>query len=109
ITARKRAGEALLASEERLRLALRGARGGVWDWNLDSGDIWWSPELHELWGVATDAPTNLASSLAVVHEDDRETIRLAAGAAIAQGAAYRCEFRIRHPSGGERWMASHGQ
>ena len=47
VTELKRSEESLQASEERLRLALRGAGGGAWDWNLDTGDIWWSPELYQ--------------------------------------------------------------
>ena len=109
VTELKRSEESLRASEERLRLALRGAGGGAWDWNLDTGDIWWSPELYELWGVQPGTPTDIAQSLAAIHADDRESIRVAVGVAIDQGADYRCEFRIHHPALGERWMASYGQ
>ena len=109
VTELKRSEESLRASEERLRLALRGAGGGAWDWNLDTGDIWWSPELYELWGVQPGTPMDIARSLAVVHAEDRESIQVAVGVAIERGADYRCEFRIRHPVLGEHWMASYGQ
>jgi PAS domain S-box-containing protein len=109
ITELKRSEESLRASEERLRLALRGAGGGAWDWNLETGDIWCSPELYELWGLPPGAPTDVAQWLAAVHPDDRESIHVAAGEAIDRGADYRCEFRIHHPALGERWMASYGQ
>ncbi|MDB5339631.1 MAG: hybrid sensor histidine kinase/response regulator [Planctomycetaceae bacterium] len=109
VTELKRSEESLRASEERQRLALRGAGAGAWDWNLDTGDIWWSPELYELWGVSPGTPTDIAQSLAAVHEDDRESIHVAVRVAIDQGADYRCEFRIHHPALGERWMASYGQ
>jgi PAS domain S-box-containing protein len=109
VTELKRSEESLRASEERQWLALRGAGGGAWDWNLDTGDIWWSPELYELWGVQPGTPMGVAQSLAAVHADDRELIHVAAGVAIDRGADYRCEFRIHHPALGERWMASYGQ
>src|SRR5579883_780252 len=109
VTELKRSEESLRASEERQCLALRGAGGGAWDWNLDTGDIWWSPELYELWGVQPGTPMDIAQSLAAVHADDRESIHVAVGVAIDRGADYRCEFRIHHPVLGERWMASYGQ
>lgn len=109
VTELKRSEESLRASEERQALALRGAGGGAWDWNLDTGDIWWSPELYELWGVQPGTPMGIAESLAAIHEDDREAIHVALGVAIDRRADYRCEFRIHHPVHGERWMASYGQ
>jgi two-component system, cell cycle sensor histidine kinase and response regulator CckA len=109
VTELKRSQESLRASDERLRLALRGAGGGAWDWNLDTGDIWWSPELYKLWGVQPGTPTDIAHSLAAIHADDRESINVALRQAIDKGADYCCEFRIHHPVLGERWMASYGQ
>jgi two-component system, cell cycle sensor histidine kinase and response regulator CckA len=109
VTELKRSQESLRASDERLRLALRGAGGGAWDWNLDTGDIWWSPELYKLWGVQPGAPTDIAHSLEAIHADDRKSIHIALREAIDRGADYRCEFRIHHPVLGERWMASYGQ
>lgn len=109
MTARRRVETALRVSEERLRLALRGASGGAWNWNLQSGDIWWSPELYELWGIVPNTAMTVASSLAAVYVDDHELIRRTAAEAVANGTIYHCEFRIHHPTRGERWMASHGQ
>ena len=108
ITDRKRAEETIRASDERLRQVLKGASGGAWNWNLKTGEIWWSSELYELWGVAFDTPMDVASSLAIVHGEDHEVIRKAAENAIANGVIYQCEFRIQHPSRGVLWMSSHG-
>ncbi len=44
ITARKQA-------EERLRLAQRAGRVGVFDWNLETGDAVWTSELEALFGL----------------------------------------------------------
>lgn len=109
ITDLKRSEESLRASEERQHLALRGAGGGAWDWNLDTGDMWWSPQMYELWGVQPGTPMGIAESLAAIHADDRESVHVAVGLAIDRGVDYRCEFRIHHPVLGERWMASYGQ
>jgi PAS domain S-box-containing protein len=107
--AHARAEESLRESEQRLRWALQGARGGVWDWDLRTGEAWWSPEMQDLWGTGPGATMRLDNSLTVIHEDDRERVRREVEEAIAQRKEYQCEFRIRHATRGERWIASHGQ
>src|SRR5690606_3588287 len=106
---RDRAGARARESEERLRLALRAAGGGYWDWDLATGIAEWSPEMYEAWGVPPGRRMDLETSLDLVHEEDRASVRSAVEAAMAANSTYLCEFRIRHPSRGERWMVSHGQ
>ncbi len=109
ITERKRAEEELRENEQRLRWALHGANGGVWDWDLLTGQAWWSPEMYAMWGVTPGTPMQLDNSLNLLHEQDRERIRTAVETSIAQHADYRAEYRIRHATLGIRWMASHGR
>ena len=50
ITARQQAEAALRKSEERLNLALEAAKMGVWEWNLKTDDLFWSPECFKILG-----------------------------------------------------------
>ena len=109
ITDRKRAEEALRDSEQRFRWALRAAGGGAWDWDLTTGEAWWSPEMYDLWGVETGTPMRSENSLDLVHEHDRELVRTTVEESISRQTDYGCEFRVRHPELGDRWMASHGR
>ena len=43
ISARKRAEAILRQNEERLTLAFAGAQEGVWDWNIETGAVVYSP------------------------------------------------------------------
>ena len=52
ITERKRAEEALRESEERLVLAQKAGRVGVFDWDLISGKVVWTEQLENLFGLA---------------------------------------------------------
>ena len=105
----KRAEQILRDNEERLRWALMAAHGGAWDWDLQSGESWWSPEMYELWGVEPGTPMKLENSLAAVAPDDRSRLQRAVDEATESHADYRCEFRIRHFARGERWVASRGR
>lgn len=50
ITQRKRAEQALKESEERYALAMQGARDGLWDWNLKTGEVYYSSRWKAMLG-----------------------------------------------------------
>src|SRR6186713_1863761 len=54
ITERKRREARLHQSEERLTLAFAGAQEGVWDWNLETGAVVYSPRWKEMLGYGPD-------------------------------------------------------
>ncbi len=103
VTERVAATELLRTSEERLRVALNGARGGVWDWNLETGDAWWSQELYSLMGAAEDVDTRESGVMELIFEGDRQKVKDAITDAIARRVDYHCEFRVQ---GGTRWVSS---
>ena len=109
ITERKLSEQALGQSEQRLRWALEAAGGGAWDWDLNLGEAWWSPEMYELWGIEPGSRMRLENSAALVHEQDRDRVVAAVQSSLAGHTDYQCEFRIHHPVRGERWMASRGR
>lgn len=100
ITERKRREALLRESEERLKLAFAGAREGVWDWNLETNDVFYSPRWKQMLGYADDeiAPSVKAWEQ-VLHPDDRPRAE-ALNAAVNRGQqTYEGEFRLRHKDG----------
>ncbi len=56
VTERNAALKLLQRSETRLRLALEGAREGIWDWDVESGDLYLSPRACMILGLDPDHP-----------------------------------------------------
>ena len=76
ITERKRAEAALRESEERLTLAFAGAQEGVWDWNLETGAVVYSPRWKQMLGYADDEiEPHVSAWERLLHPDDRQRAR----------------------------------
>ncbi len=100
----RRAAElALRVSEERLQLAIRAARMGVWTWNIAADHIDWSAEAAAICGrEAAAMPTDIASFLAIAHPEDSRHIRRLSPETLASGDPL--EFRLQQPGGSHRWV-----
>jgi PAS domain S-box-containing protein len=107
--ARKRSDEVLRESEEKLSLAAESAGAGIWSLDLASGRYWVTPRTLKLLGLPPDATVTLDSVLAMVHPDDRESIRRAIDEAVRSGEEGQAEYRIIRPDGVVRWLTSRGR
>jgi PAS domain S-box-containing protein len=93
-----------------LALALRAGRVGLWSRNLLTDRADWSAQLHEICG--TDPETFDASTaglLSIIDPEDRAAVAQAVQDAIAHHTDVVMEFRINHPSGELRWIATQGR
>ena len=105
ITERKRAEAAMHESEERLKLALVASHMGVWEWDVQTNAVFWSPECFNIVGVAPQpGPWSLEDFLKLVHPEDRASVQQAAEQALAKHTPFHAEFRLIRPDGGLRWL-----
>ncbi|MBI3652987.1 MAG: PAS domain S-box protein [Acidobacteria bacterium] len=58
ITERMQIETELRVSKQRLELALQGANEGIWDWHINTGEVYYSPRLKALLGFADDELDN---------------------------------------------------
>src|SRR5882672_887985 len=81
---RKRTEEALRLSEQRLRLAVRASNTGLWDWDVQTGEIYFSPEWKAQVGYEDDELKNrLGEWEDRLHPDDRERVLSTVNAYLA--------------------------
>jgi PAS domain S-box-containing protein len=97
----ERLAEATLSeSEVRLRESESLAQVGGWVWDVGTGAVQWSEELHRIHGLdpARFAGT-LEAHLELVHPEDRELVREAMASAVAHPHPFEVEYRIVRPDG----------
>ena len=105
---RKNAESQLRQSEQRLNQALDAGRMGVWNYELATAKLVWSPELFEILDMEPFEPSVERFS-ELVHPDDVGHVRAAFDAVIAQGKPFHAEFRIIGADGFYRWVSDYGQ
>lgn len=95
--------------------ALAAARVGVWRWNLNTGEVYWSPEVESLFGVA---PGSFGGSFEAyrqaIHPSDRGMVEAAIGAYLERATLdpklhYHLEHRTQAADGAVRWLDCRGQ
>ena len=107
ITAANQARSALRDSEERLKLALAASSMGVWEWECDSTNLYWSPECFKIFGVESVCPT-LDTVAQLLHPEDAPRVRSIVGQALAEGTEQSVECRIIRPDGEVVWIYARG-
>ncbi len=75
ITNRKRSEAQLRVSEERLRMALTACEVGIWDWDVRTGEVYWSDRVEALFGLAAGSfPGTYAAYIELIYLLDRGSI-----------------------------------
>ncbi|NJN96309.1 MAG: PAS domain-containing protein [Anaerolineales bacterium] len=102
---------ALRENEQRLELALRGANLGVWDLNVQNGEIIVNRRATETLGYA---PDEIEPSLRWwderTHPDDLLRLREAwQGHITGKTPFYECEYRLRKKTGEWKWVLDRGK
>jgi len=102
--------KALKDSEERYALAAKGANDGLWDWDLLTNKIYYSPRWKEMLGFQDDQMgTDPDEWLSRIHKEDFDSVNSALNK-HKQGliSQFKCEYRILHKNGHYLWVLSRG-
>jgi diguanylate cyclase (GGDEF)-like protein/PAS domain S-box-containing protein len=107
---RRRAEEKLRASEERFALAARGANDGVWDWDLATGEIYYSERWKAMLGYSEDEIGDRVEEwYERIHPADRQRVESLFQAHLeGREPHFECSHRLRQKDDTYRWIVSRG-
>ena len=107
---REEAEQALKRSEERFKLAVNGSSDGLWDWNVLTDEIYFSPRFEQLLGFEElEIGNTVDAFLSRMHPEDRVATDQAFNSHLEQGAPFDIEMRLKTNSGDYRWFRARGQ
>ncbi len=111
ITERKEAEEALRTNEERLKLALEATDDGLWDWDIVSGDVYFSPKFLQMLGYDEgELEGNLDSWINLLHPEDLpQVMERVNHHLLGRTSAYQAECRVQTKSGEWQWVLDSGK
>jgi len=98
--------EILKTNNERLNLAINATEQGIWDWNVETNDVYYSSQWKNQIGYADDELENEFSIwVEHLHPDDKERCESALQKYLNQPVGhFNLEFRFRHKNGSYRWI-----
>jgi len=101
---------ALRMSEERFNFAVRGSSDGIWDWNVVTNEVYYSPRFKELLGYA-DGEFDKAANFLAQHLPSEEARRSIATlrAHLKRNRPLDLETRLRTRQGDWRWFRVRGR
>jgi len=96
----------LKTSMERFEVAVKGAKDGIFDFNLLQNELYLSPQWKEQLGYRDEEMKNeFILVVEAIHPDDRDRIMKVFNAYRAgELENYEEEFRLRHKDGSYRWI-----
>jgi PAS domain S-box-containing protein len=93
----------LVHNQQLLTEAERVAQLGAWEWNLATGQVWWSDELYRLFGVEVGSvEPSLETSMAFVAPSDYGRVAATLAQTVADSTTLEHEYEVVLPNGEKR-------
>jgi PAS domain S-box-containing protein len=110
VTDLHRTQESLRESEERLRFVLEGTSDGIWDWNIESGQVYFNTRYYTMLGYDPgEFPAAYESWLKLLHPDEVKPTERALQRAIENHTPFIIESRLKAKNGEWRYILSRGR
>lgn len=106
----RRTQEALHRSKETMHLAQRAVGIGIWEWDLQSGELVWSDEICRLHGIEpVRFDGRYESWMESIHLEDSWRVHASITDALAKHGEYEAEYRVIFPDKSVHWLEARGQ
>lgn len=103
---RQRTAE-LEESRIRFQLAIEGTQNGLWDWQPQKGEVFWSENMYKNLGYQPGELDDLVDGFYdLVHPDERAEAKRRYDAYLNERIPYEMEFRLRKKNGHYHWFRS---
>ncbi|MCX7842749.1 MAG: PAS domain S-box protein [Clostridia bacterium] len=111
ITEKKKAEEERDKSREAYMLAIKGSRDGLWDWDLRSNEVFFSPRWKEIIGYKDDEfPCEFKAFIKQLHKEDRQRVTdFIEDYLGGRTSQFDLEFRMQHKDGHYVWILAKGE
>jgi len=107
----KQAKEKLKINEERWKFAIQGSNDGLWDWNVETSEVYRSPRWYEMLGFdSTEINNNLEEWLNRIHPNDIEQVNIELQEHFSnKNKSYTTEHRVLCKDGTYKWVLDRGK
>ncbi|RII27119.1 MAG: hypothetical protein CXR31_07645 [Geobacter sp.] len=110
IAERRQTENELLKSQERNALVAIGANDGIWDWDIASGQVYFSARWKSMFGYEEYEISNSIDEWKKrIHPEDFDSVMTALDAHLmGDSPLFKVEYRMRHKDGSYRWILTRG-
>jgi len=99
----------LKENEARFASSQSFANIGTWDWNILTGELYWSENIAPLFGYKPgEIETSYDNFLKSIHPDDRDKVETCIEQSITTKNQYNVEHRVLWPDGSTHWLKESG-
>ncbi len=100
----------LRREQENLALAIKSSNTGLWDWNMLTNEVYYSPEWKAQLGYLPDElPNDFSTWESLIYPADLEPTMQKMQVFLASAQeSYENEFRLRHRDGSYHWILARG-
>ena len=101
---------ALRNSEERFKLAVSGTNDGVWDWNMLTDEVYYSPRFRQLLGFGLDETiSSITDLVSRLHPEDQTQAQTVLQSHLKKQTPFDVELRLLTKAGIYKWFRARGQ
>jgi len=109
VTEKRQLIATLVQSEQRLLHSQSFAKIGTWDWDIQTGELYWSDMIPPLFGYPDgQLETSYANFVKALHPEDMESVLDAIHNCIQDNIDYDIEHRVVWPDGTVHWLHEKG-